>query len=284
MSNLRLAAIAAAAFVLALAIGMAASFPGEALSRYISQQVERAAGMPVRLSPLHLGVTGLSAEALDILPPDSSPVFVREVHFPWTWRWISEIPLSAKIGDNGKIDVAWGWSGNLAVTLKDLALQDLPLPMLPPDTRLKGTVNAALTLAPVSLRQHGIGGMPAGSLELQAEGIEAINVRAAGIAIPTIRLDSVEARIGLGRTVQVESLTLRGDAEGTVTGTIVPNLERPADSRLSLNVALQVRRNWIDQLGNLKPLAEGFLPGGRIAGALEGTVGAPVLNRTAKRP
>jgi hypothetical protein len=88
----------------------------------------------------------------------------------------------------------------------------------------------------------------------------------------------------LGRTVQVESATLRGDAQGTVSGTIIPNLARPADSRLSLNLSLQVQRAWLDKLGDLRQAAEAFLPGGRIEGALEGTLSAPVLNRAGKRP
>jgi type II secretion system protein N len=283
MTPVRLSLLALGAFLLALLLGLMAYFPGEALSRYVSLQAERSLGLPVRLSPIRIGLTGATADTLEIRPIEGAPFILRSVHAPWTWRWFSGLPLSAQIGSGGSLEAGWGWSGDLSLTAKRIALQDIPLPMLPRDTRIQGKLDATLRAGPIVLRQPGLREIPPGRLEFKLEGFEASNVQVSGIALPPVRLESVEARIGLGRTLQLESATLRGDAQGTASGTVVPNLDRPVDSRLSLNVSLQVQRAWIDRLGDLRPVAEGFLPGGRLEGAVEGTVGAPVLNRNAKR-
>jgi len=281
MSPARLTALASAAFLAAFVIGLAASFPGEAVSRYVSQRAERAAGMPVRLSPVRVGLTGLSAAMLEVRPPDGPPLAVHDLHVPWTWRWLSEFPLSARIGPDGRIDVDWSWSGNLSVTAMGVPLEGLPLAMLTREGRFRGRIDASLQAGPL---RPGVREMPAGQLELRAVGLEASDLRAAGTALPPVRIDALDAKIGLGRTMQVESVTLQGDVQGTVSGTVFPNLERPGDSRISLNVSLQVQRAWLDRLGDLRPLAEGFLPGGRFEGIVEGTLAAPILNRTGKRP
>ncbi|MFI5400122.1 MAG: type II secretion system protein GspN [SAR324 cluster bacterium] len=281
MSPARLTALAGAAFVAAFVIGLAATFPGEAVSRFVSRRAERAAGMPVRLSPVGIGLTGLSAATLEVRPPDGAALVVHDLHVPWTWRWLSEFPLSARIGPDGRIDVDWSWSGNLSLTAKGVPLEDLPSPPLPREGKFRGRIDASLQAGPL---RPGVREMPGGQLEVQAVGLEASNLRVAGTALPTVRIDALNAKVGLGRTVQVESVTLRGDVQGTVSGTVVPNLDRPGDSRISLNVSLQVQSAWLDRLGEMRPLAEGFLPGGRFEGIVEGTVSAPILNRTGKRP
>jgi type II secretion system protein N len=285
MSPLRQTALAGAAFVLAFAIGLGAYFPGAAVSRYVSLQAERASGFPVRLSPLSLGLTGLSAASLELRPPESAALRVDDLRVPWTWRWVTEFPVSGRIGAEGRVEVNWSWSGALSLQATGIDLQDLPLQgLLPRDAKLQGRFDASLTAGPLTLRPAALRELPPGRIEARGEGIDASNVKVAGFALPPVHLDSVEVRAGLGRTVQVESATLRGDAQGTVSGTIIPNLARPADSRLSLNLSLQVQRAWLDKLGDLRQAAEAFLPGGRIEGALEGTLSAPVLNRAGKRP
>lgn len=285
MSPLRQTALAGAAFVCAFAIGLAAYFPGAALSRYVSLQAERAAGLPVRLSPLRLGLTGLSAGSLEVQPAEGGALVVRDLHVPWSWRWVAELPVSGRIGAEGRFDADWSWSGALSLKATGISLQDLPLQsLLPRDARLQGRFDATVVTGPLPARQAALRELPTGRLEARAEGLEAANVKVAGLAFPPVHLDALEVRMGLGRTLQVESATLRGDVQGTVSGTVIPNLERPADSRLSLNVSLQVQRAWMDRLGDLRGLAEGFLPGGRLEGAVEGTLAAPVLNRSGKRP
>ena len=284
MSPVRQTALAVAAFLCAFAIGLAAYFPGEALSRYVSLLAGRAAGMPVNLSPLRVGLTGLSASTLEVRPPAGAPFVVHHLHAPWTWRWVSVLPVSGLIGQEGRIDVNWNWSGDLSLTAKGVSLQDVPLPMLPRDAKLQGRFDALLSAGPLALRQGALRELPDGQLEARVEGIAVDNLRLGGMSVPPLHLDSVELRLVLGRTVQVESATLRGDVQGTLSGTIVPNLEHPENSRISLNVSLQVQRAWLDRLGDLRELAEGFLPGGRLEGAVEGTLAAPVLNRAGKGP
>ncbi|MFI5399667.1 MAG: type II secretion system protein GspN [SAR324 cluster bacterium] len=283
MSPLRLTALAGVVFLLAFGIGLAMYFPGQAVSRYVSQRAERAAGVPVRLSPISIGLTGLSAATLEVRPADGASFVVHDLHVPWTWRWVSEFPISARIGPEGRVDVDWSWSGDLSVTAKGVPLQDLPLPMLPRETKVQGTLDASLRAGPLALRQGTPREVPAGQLEVRAEALEVSNLRVAGTALPPVRIDVLDAKVGLGRTLQVESVTLRGDVQGTVSGTVVPNLDRPSDSRISLNVSLQVQNAWLDRLGEMRPLAEGFLPGGRFEGIVEGTVAAPILNRNGKR-
>jgi type II secretion system protein N len=283
MTTVRLTLVAVAVFAMALILGLMAYFPGESLARYISLQAERSLGLPVKLSPIQVGLTGLTADSLEIRMGESKPFVLRNVHAPWTWRWVTEFPLSARLGSEGIIELGWGWAGMVSVTGKSIAVQDLPLAMLPKDTRIQGRLDVIANAGPIAMRPAGFREIPQGRLEVKLEGFEAANLQIAGVSLPPIRFDSAEARLGLGRTVQLEGATFRGDAQGTASGTIVPNLDRLTDSRLSLNVSLQVQRAWMDRLGDLRPLAEGFLPGGRLEGAVEGTVGAPILNRNAKR-
>jgi hypothetical protein len=123
-----------------------------------------------------------------------------------------------------------------------------------------------------------------GRIELKAEGVEIRDLELAGAVLPPLRLETVEGHVSLGRMVQVESLVFRGDAQGNLSGTITPNLDRPGDSRLNLSLTLVLQPAWLGQLGDFKPVAEGLLPGGRLDGTIEGALAAPALSRTAKRP
>jgi type II secretion system protein N len=281
MSRLRLTLLACAVGLVAFVIGLRVYFPGAALSRYAAQQAQRALGMPVRLSPIHPGLTGIGADTLDLVPPNSRPVTIQDVRVPWTWRLFTGLPLSARIGTDGSAELSWGWGGDLEWSLSRVALQDLPLGVFGPDIQVQGRVDASGRAGP--LKTGGAREMPPGKLDLRADSVQVTGVKVAGTAVPPVHLDVVEVHLVLGRTVQVESASVRGDAQGTVTGTIVPNLDRPADSRLSLNITMQVQRTWMDGLGDLKPLAQAALPDGRIEGTLEGTLAAPTLSRTQKR-
>lgn len=280
MNRLRLVGLACLAGLVLFAGGLAAYFPGDAAARYLARRAELGLGMPVTLSPVGPTWTGLAADKLEV-GTAGGPLVARNLRAPWSWRWLMGLPLQARIGSAGLVEATWSWNGSMTLAASGVQLQDLPM-ALPAEMRLLGQVRMTAQINPV--RAGGLRGeLPPGRIEVRIEGVEVRNARLAGAALPPLRLDWVDGHAAFGRTVQVEALTFQGDAQGNVSGTIVPNLGRPEDSRLNLNVTLVLQQSWMSQLGDLRTLAEGLLPGGRLDGVVEGTLAAPTLTRTAKR-
>ena len=284
MTRLQLWLSACAAFLLLFIAGLAAHFPGDVVSGYVGRQVERGLGIPVLLAPIHLGWSGLTADRLEVRVPGADPLIVQDMRLPWTWRWMFGVPLEARLGSDGQIGAAWSWGGEASLSARRIRLQDLPLGLLPAGAKIQGRVDVTARVGPQAPGRAAVREMLPGRLDVKAEGVEIREVQLAGTALPPVRLDSVEGQATLGRVVQVDSLAFRGDAQGNLSGTITPNLDRPGESRLNLSLTVVLQPAWLNQLGDLKPVAEGLLPGGRLDGTIEGTLAAPALARTAKRP
>jgi type II secretion system protein N len=282
MTRFQLTILACLAFVLLFVAGLATHFPGAAVARYVGRQVERGLGIPVQLSPIRLAWSGMAADRLEVRVPGSVPLIVQDMRLPWSWRWVLEAPLEARFGKEGRIEAAWGWGGEASLSASRVPLQDIPLG-LPADVKVQGRVDVTARVGPQAPGRASVREMLPGRIELKAEGVEIRELHLAGTALPPLRLETVEGRIGLGRVVQLESLVFRGDAQGNLSGTITPNLDRPGDSRLNLNLTLLLQPTWLNQLGDLRTVAEGLLPGGRLDSAIEGSLAAPTLTRT-KRP
>jgi type II secretion system protein N len=280
MSRSRLGIWAGLAAVVFFAAGVAATFPGESVARYVGQQMEAGLGIPVSLTPVRVTWRGLAADRLEIRAP-GAVLAAQNLRIAWGWGWFSGLPVDARIGTDGTVEAVWSWNGGLAVNVNSVQLQDLPL-RLPGDAKITGRISLNARLEPPQ-QGRPPGELPQGQVDMRAEGIEIGGVKLVGAAMPPLRLELVEGRGTLGPIVRIETLTFRGDAEGSVTGTVAVNPARFGDSRLQLNVTLALLRPWINQLGDLRPLAEGFLPGGRLEGTVEGTVAAPTFTRTGKR-
>ncbi len=280
MNRLRLVGWACLAGLVLFAVGFAAYFPGGAAARYIARRAEQGLGMPVTLSPVGPTWSGLAADKLEVRTAGGALV-ARNLLAPWSWRWLTGLPLQARIGSEGLVEGTWSWNGSVTLAASGVQLQDLPM-AAPAEVRLLGRVRMTAQIDPIRAGAPG-GQLPSGRIEVRAEGVEVRNARLAGVALPPLRLEWVEGHAALGRTVQVEALTFQGDVQGNVSGTIVPSPGRLEQSRLNLNVTLVLQQSWMNQLGDLRPLAEGVLPGGRLDGVVEGTLAAPTLTRIAKR-
>jgi len=117
--------------------------------------------------------------------------------------------------------------------------------------------------------------IPDGEIRGRVESVEIAGIDVAGTKLPVTRLQDIDVNVRTGRTVQIERIEARGDLQGTMQGSIVPSVARPQDTRLSLTVAATLRPAWIQETGALRPILEGFFPGGRIEGGLNGTTGHP---------
>lgn len=278
MNPVRLTVVACAAGMVFFAAGLIAMFPGEQAAADAARTVERSVGLPVMLAPLRVTWRGLAADRLEMRIP-SGVLVLHDIYAPWSWRMLTGLPLTAEIGASGTADFHASWSGDVTMRLGAVMLQDLPL-KLPEGVLLLGRIAGTAHLDGT----HGgpPGGLPAGRIDVKAEAVEVRNVKLGGTALPPLRLETMEGRAilvpsGATDTLRVESLALRGDAEGTVTGTIEINPARPEDSRLNLSAALLVQRSWTEGLGDLRAVAESFLPGGRLNGTIQGTLGAPTF-------
>lgn len=286
----RFAAIAVAAglFVLAFAWGFAVNFPGEAVTRAIQAGINTSPVLTVALDPVRFTLAGLRSERLTVsetAAPSGPPLLtLTDIRVPLRPALFRGASLQATLGTGGRISGFLAWDGS-EVTVDDLSarLEDLPLPLGAPGMAVKGRL--ALTgrfraaPRPGSTRAE----LPDGELGGRLEQVEVTGLNVAGTALPVTRLDGVDVRVRTGRTVQIERFEARGDLQGSAQGSVTPNLEHIQDSRLNLTVSGALRPAWMQDTGALRPILEGFFPGGRIDGTLGGTVGAPAWTPSRSR-
>ncbi len=283
----RFAAIAVAAglFLLAFGWGFAVNFPSEAVTRSLQAGLNTSPVLSVALDPVRVTLTGLSSDRLTVREagsPSGPPLLtLTAVHVPWRPALVRGAPLEATLGTSGHVSGFLAWDGSeVAVDALSGLLQDLPLPLGVPGMALKGRLTLSgrirATPRPGSTRAE----LPEGELTGRLEQVEVTGLNLAGTALPVTRLDTVDVRVKIGRSVQIERFEVRGDLQGTAQGSVTPNLERLPDSRVSLTVSAAVRPGWLQDTGALRPILEGFFPGGRIDGTLGGTAGAPAWSPT----
>jgi type II secretion system protein N len=279
---------AAALFLLAFGWGFALNFPDAAVTRAIEASVNTSPLLAIGLAPVRLTLTGLRSDRLTVRKvgaPDDPPLLtLTDVRLPYRPALFQGAPLQAALGSDGRVNGFFAWDGS-DLTVNDLSarLEDLPLPYGVPGMTVKGRITLSGHFSagrrPGSTRAE----LPDGQLRGRVEAVEVSGLNVAGTALPVTRLQDVEISLRTGRTVQIERMEAHGDLQGTVQGSVVPNLDRIQDSRLSLTVAASLRPAWIQDTGALRPVLEGFFPGGRIEGTLGGTAGQPAWSATRSR-
>jgi hypothetical protein len=273
-------ALGSALFLLFLGVGLAAHFPAAAVTRAIEGGLNGATVLSVALAPVRITLTGLRSDRLTVREAGSAggpPLIVlSDVRLPFSFSLWEGAPLRAALGADGRVSGFMAWNGSV-VTIDEFSarLEDLALPTGRPGLTLKGRVSLSGQFRPGVARGRGRPEVPDGEFRGRAEAVEIAGIDVAGTKLPVTRLQDVEVNVRTGRTVQIERIEVRGDVQGTVQGSITPNMERPAESRMNLNVAATLRPGWVQETGLLRPILDGFFPGGRIEGALSGTAGAP---------
>jgi type II secretion system protein N len=276
-------ALAIGVFIVAFTAGLAAQFPSAAVTRAIEGGIASTTALSVALGPVRLTATGLRSDRLTIRNAgavDEAPWLtlteLRVPLHPSLWRGA---PLIARFGSGGQVRGFLAWDGSiLAVEQLTARLEDLPPAAGLAGIGIKGGLSLSGQANPGRARRTSPTELPNGEFRGRLEAVEISGAALAGSKLPPARLDEVEFLVRTGHTVQIERFQVRGDLQGTVQGSITPNPGRIQDSRLSLQVTASVRPGWLQDAGALRPILEGFFPGGRIEGAVTGTIAMPNWN------
>jgi len=281
MKRLGVIVLAVVVVVGAFWIGLMVNFPGESVSRYVERQVNRRQGFDLVLTPAELRWNRLYVARAELRRrdnPTAAPLFtVHDFAVPITWELIRGLPARAGLGQEGEVQAFLPWSpGGQARLDGHVRLEQLPLPEVLNPIKVAGqvAVRGRFTMDPQS--QTGAR-LPDGVLEVNGEGLTVSGVKIGGTELPEARLDAVNATLETGRTVRLRRLEFRGDLQGSVDGTLSPNLSNPRNSLLALRISTAFRDTWLVQLGPLRPILESFLNRGRAVVNLSGTVGNPNL-------
>jgi type II secretion system protein N len=262
-------------------IGLMLNFPGETVSRYVERQVNGHQGFDLVLTPAELRWNRLYVERAELRRrdnPAAEPLFtLTDFAVPITWRLVRGLPLRGVIGTQGDVQGFLPWSlGGEARLDGSLYLESVPLPAVTRPIALAGKVEFQGRFIMDAEAQVGTR-LPEGTLEITGQGVIVNGIKVGGIDVPPTRLDTATLTLETGRTVNVRRFEFRGDLQGTVDGTITPNLRDPRNSLLALRITSAFRDTWMDGLGTLKPILESFLNRGRVVLSLSGTVGRPLL-------
>ena len=280
MKRARWIALGAAVFFLAFILGVAVNFPGGALSRVVQGQLNTAPGIEVSLEPFRMGLFGMRSGRMTVKEASGGErrelLTLTDLRVPYSFSLFRGLPLRAVIGENGRLAVFARWNGSEVLVEEFSAkLESFPGLIPHPGVVVKGQVTASGKIdlsAPVGARSA----QPAhegGEFIGRGKAIHITGISLAGIAIPEIQLEEITLKLKTGRAIQVEMIEVKGDAQGKITGAVVPIPTRFADSRVSLTVSGSIRPEWLGKTGDMRPLIEGVFPGGRVEGAILGTMG-----------
>jgi type II secretion system protein N len=262
-----------------LGLGLIAHFPGTALSRFLAARVNLAAPqLGVVLSPAELGWRGVTIERVELRlqgAAQATPlVSLRDLRLAVPWQPWRGLPLSATLGDKGRLDALVPWSGEVAFAVRDVRFEEIPALRGAPMVPIRGNLRLEGALEPPPAGVDG-SELPKGRLSGYAEGVEIGPYAQMGVQLPAARIERVDLRLTTGRVLEVEKFAFRGDLQGSVNGSIAPRLDRPEQSALRLNVQVAFRPDWLQRLGALRMLLDTMLVNGSINGIVTGTAGRP---------
>ena len=279
----RLGIVLLVLFVLLAAfwIGLMVSFPGAAVSRYVERQANRRQGFDLALAPAELHWNALVVPRAELRRrdnPAAAPlVTVTDFSVPVTWRLVRGLPMTGVLGREGHVEAFLPWAlGGEARMSGDVHLESVPLPAVLQPVALSGRLAFQGRFLMDAEARVGTR-LPDGKLEADVQGLVVNGVEVSGVKLPPTRLDSLNLELETGRSMNVRRMDYRGDLQGTVEGTIAPNLRDPRNSVLALRITVAFRETWLAQLGDLRPALESFLERGRMVLNLTGTVGRPQL-------
>ncbi len=262
-------------------VGLIVHFPGDAVSRYVEARVNRHQGFDLALSPAELHWDGLYVPHAELRRrdnPQARPLFVlNDFVVPITWRLIQGLPARARVGEQGRVTAFLPWSrGEHASLDGKLELGEIPLPAVLAPIKLSGKLELDGRFLMDAEAQVGTQ-LPDGTLRARARELVVSGLPVGGFTVPSTRLDSATLVLDTGRTVNLQEARFQGDLQGSVTGTITPNLRNPRVSLLALRITTSFREAWLASLGEMRPIVESFSERGRIVLTLNGTVGRPQL-------
>lgn len=266
--------------------GLAANFPGEALSRVVSAKLNRLPNFAVRLSPASLGLISIKVDELTVnltAAGQSTPVLtLKNVRIPFGWALFSGLPVEAEIGEQGEFDLFVPWEqGEMTISGTELRMEEIPGFRALASARVRGGLNFSgkFQLAPGAQKGRSAGQLPQGTFTARAGAVELSNMGIMGTTLPITRLESAQLAVKTGKRIEVEQLTLRGDVQGGLKGYIQPRLSSFTNSPMQLKLTMSFRQSWLQKLGPMRPIVEGFLKNGRLEAVLRGSLGRPAFRR-----
>ena len=269
-------------FLAAFWIGFVNHFPGAALSRYLERNLNRDPRYFASIAPAELKWNRLVIPQIRVDGgPGGTPKFLvafNDIEIPLSFNVLSGATVRTTIGGFGSLELFWPWEpGAVRVSGRDIRLEAIPALAQLPAKRINGRLEFDGEFTPTG------SGLPAGSLRGRLKEVEIGGVPILGLEIGRTRLDEARFQLSLGRVIQLETLTLQGDVQGQITGSITPRVNRLQASLLNLQVDLAIAPQWIEQLESLGPIVESFLEEGRLRGNLRGTVGKPIFRKPRSR-
>jgi hypothetical protein len=262
-------------------IGLMATFPGVAVSRYVERQVNGRQAFDLVLTPAELRWNRLRIARAELRRrdnPAAEPLLVvSEFVIPITWRMVQGLPAEGRVGGDGLLEVflPWGLGGEARLD-GEAKLETLPLPAVFKPITLGGRLRVQGRFVMDAEARAGKQ-LPDGTLEATVQDLVVDGVQVGGADLPSTRLESLVLTVETGRMFTVRRLEYRGDIQGSGQGTITPNLRDPRNTQLSVRISASFRDTWLAQLGTLRPILESFLNRGRVVLGLTGTVGRPNL-------
>lgn len=262
-------------------VGLMINFPGAALSRLVETRIS--GGVPslrAALSPASLGWSGIHFQTLRLSyqqQGEAAPLItLNDVSISLSWRLWSGLPVTGSLGEHGRFEVfvPWEAGGTFSISGAELPLERIPAIAVFTPVQVRGrltfTGNAEWPGLDGKLRSF-----PAGTLIAKGEQLELLPFEVFGAKLPSVRLESMDIHITTGKQITFERFEFKGDLQGKITGTLRPRLPNFGRTNLQLRLAAAVRPEWLNRLGALQPLAQGFLKNGRFEGQLRGTIAKP---------
>ncbi len=262
-------------------VGLMLNFPGETVSEYLESRVNRSQGFLVELAPARMHWNRVRIATARVRRRDNLEarplVVLNDFTVPVTWRLVSGLPLSAAVGRQGRVEAFLPWSvGGEAWLEGSLRLEEVPVPEVFEPIAVKGRVNVNGRFQMDEQAQAGAR-LPEGRLEAQGSNLNVSGVHFGAQRLPAADFSRATLVLRTGREVTVEQGEFQGDIQGTLSGSITPELAHPRRTALALRITASFRPAWLEGLGTLRPVLEGFLKQGRLLVAMEGSVAQPRL-------
>ena len=284
MKKLGLGLLVSALCILVFWWGLLVNFPGEALSRMISAQIERSPVISAKIQPAELRWNRIEFPEISFLwrgVGSSVPlVSLKDLSIPLSWGLLNGVRAAAALGREGRLEIFLPWGeAELTVSGSGLRMEEIPAFRLfrPIQVGGKFAFEGAWKKPNFRAKLH----IPEGVLTGTGENLSVENIEWFGFKFPATRLESVELRIKTGDRIEVEKGTFRGDIQGSIGGFISPQIGAPRRSVLRLEMTAAFRQDWLRQLGNLRQLLEERINAGRLQVSIQGTLERPVFRTAA---
>lgn len=264
-------------------IGLMVHFPGEALSTFAERRMGTVLGRPVKLTPATLRGLSVRVARIDVPPlPGAARGGVTLSDVRLSLLGLGALPLRARIGETGRLAASWSWlHGGVRFSAADVPLDALANLSPGQAPRVQGLASLQLRLArlPSGPPQHWPR-LPDGALSGQLADVTVQGLEAVGQTVPPLSLNRVDFTATLGENIEITQVALSGDIDGQLSGQITPRLAQLGQSRIDLQVRATPKPAWLQRLGALQPMVQGFLRDGRLDAVLQGTLANPSFRPT----